>query len=354
MDVVDFNLEDFKKVIGERTYYLIDEGRYQLNETLLINEPNVTLIGIGKVILVKASKADGVYVDEEGEGFKMVNIKIVDNANGNNDNLPPDGPLGNADDDGCCLVVKASNTRIEYCYFDRRNCNYQKFAVFYPGPDHGQEGLPTAFDIHFNVKGELHTGNVFRNNIIRSRISCDNLSFSLQKDGTVENNNIEGMIAVYMCRHVTVHRNYIEGITDGRPLYITLPAEGINISENELITVADNHLIKIAKPVDTENDSDWGKFEQRINYHIHININGSRYKTTEDMLYQIDYPFLNNLTEDVRRGRIFVVDEAEDRKKITEIQKEVEYKQIPIQCENMFVDLLNDPNHRDILTRINN
>ena len=103
---------------------------------------------------------------------------------------------------------------------------------------------------------------------------------------------------------LSVCRNYIQGIKEGRPLHITLPAQDITISENELITKANNHLIKIAKPEPNENTSDWGEFEQRINDHIHININGNRYETTNDMRYQIDYPFLNSLTEDVRRGRM--------------------------------------------------
>ena len=92
------------------------------------------------------------------------------------------------------------------------------------------------------------TRETFLGTTIRSRISCDNLSFSLQQNGRVENNNIEGMIAVYMCRDVTVSRNYIQGISHGRPLYITLPAQNITINGNEMITVAGNHLIRIAKP----------------------------------------------------------------------------------------------------------
>ena len=187
--VQDFNLDQFNRHTRESgRIYFIPAGRYQLNETLFIEEPNVTLIGDGNVTLVKHRDDDGVYVREEGVGFRMLNIKIVDNV-GNNDNLLANGELiseDDVDDNGCCLVVKANNTLIEYCYFDRRNCNAQKFAVYYPGPEHRSEenrNLPTALQIHFN--DGLHTGNVFRNNKIRSRISCDNLSFSLQQNGMV-------------------------------------------------------------------------------------------------------------------------------------------------------------------------
>ena len=158
--------------LRERQIYFIHAGRYQLNR-LFIEEPNVVLIGDGNVTLVKHRDDDGVYVT--GEGFYMLNIKIVDNVD-NNDNLPANGGLINADNEGCCLVVKANNTLIEYCYFDRRNCNAGRFAVFYPGPDHrstpnpGEPALqedqnfPTVLEIHFNDNGQLHTGNVFRNN----------------------------------------------------------------------------------------------------------------------------------------------------------------------------------------------
>ena len=164
--------------LRERQIYFIHAGRYQLNETLFIEEPNVALIGFGDVTLVKHRDDDGVYVREEGVGFYMLNIKIVDNVD-NNDNLPANGELinaDNADNKGCYLVVKANNTLIEYCYFDRRNCNAGRFAVFYPGPDHRStpnpgepalqedQNLPTALEIHFNDNGQLHTGNVFRNN----------------------------------------------------------------------------------------------------------------------------------------------------------------------------------------------
>ena len=315
LGVQAFNLDHFTVDLRERQIYFIHAGRYQLNR-LFIEEPNVTLIGIGNVTLVKHRDDDGVYVREEGVGFRMLNIKIVDNVD-NNDNLPANGELinaDNADNKGSCLVVKANNTLIEYCYFDRRNCNAHEYAVYYPGPDHRptpspgepapnpgepalqeDQNLPTALEIHFN--DGLHTGNVFRNNRIRSRISCDNLSFSLQQNGMVENNNIEGMIAVYMCRDVTVSRNYIQGISDGRPLFITLPAQDITIDGNEMITAGDSHLIKIAKPVPGENDGDWGEFEQRINEQIHIIIKGSRYVTANDMLIDIDYPFLKEVPE---------------------------------------------------------
>ena len=115
--VREFNLEDFTKNIGGRKFYFIEEGIYKLLGPLIINEPNVTLIGTGNVTLVKASKENGVDVSERGEGFFMLNIKIVDNVD-NNDDLPENETLNNADNDGFCLVVKVNNTLIEYCYFD--------------------------------------------------------------------------------------------------------------------------------------------------------------------------------------------------------------------------------------------
>ena len=54
------------------------------------------MIGIGDVTLVKQRDDDGVYVRELGVGFRMLNIKIVDNVD-NNDNLPANEELINAD-----------------------------------------------------------------------------------------------------------------------------------------------------------------------------------------------------------------------------------------------------------------
>ena len=70
-----FNLDHFIVDIRERQIYFIHAGRYQLNETIFIEEPNVTLIGIGNVTLVKHRDDDGVYVREEGVGFRVLNIQ---------------------------------------------------------------------------------------------------------------------------------------------------------------------------------------------------------------------------------------------------------------------------------------
>ena len=70
----------------------------------MINKPNVVLVGIGEVTLIKHKDDDGVYVEEGGEGFRMYNVRIEDTQD---------------EMDGVCLVVKANNTCIQHCYFQR-------------------------------------------------------------------------------------------------------------------------------------------------------------------------------------------------------------------------------------------
>ena len=41
---------------GIRKIFFIDEGKYKLNDEIKINEPNVALVGLGEVTLIKAKK----------------------------------------------------------------------------------------------------------------------------------------------------------------------------------------------------------------------------------------------------------------------------------------------------------
>ena len=122
-----------------------------------------------------------------------------------------------------------------------------------------------------------------------------------------------------------------------------------------MITAADNHLIKIAKP--GENTGDWDTFEQRINEQIHIIIKGSRYVTANHMLIDIDYPFLKKVPERSRIVAIFghaLVDGEhvnERHEGITpgNLEHQPVLHQIPF--DNRFVNLRNAPNFGTILTR---
>ena len=121
-----------------------------------------------------------------------------------------------------------------------------------------------------------------------------------------------------------------------------------------MITVANNHLIKIAEPETGENTIDWDVFKQRINEQIHIIIKGSRYVTANDMLIEIDYSFLKKVPERSRIVAIFGhalvhgehVNEHHDV--ITRGNLEHQPRDF---FKGNFVNLLNEVN---ILTRLNN
>ena len=69
---------------GIKKIFFVKKGTYQLKETLVIDEPNVALVGIGNVTLIKAIDKDGIKVKRSenntggGDGFVMINIRIID------------------------------------------------------------------------------------------------------------------------------------------------------------------------------------------------------------------------------------------------------------------------------------
>ena len=107
-----------------------------------------------------------------------------------------------------------------------------------------------------------------------------------------------------------------------------------------------------------ENTNDWDVFEQRINEQMHIIIRGSRYETTNDMLFEIGYPFLEN----VRRERIDAVfgHALDDGEHVNKRHQPIDRRDLnhqPIAQRHLnhvpdsrFVNLLNAPNYANILT----
>ena len=273
--------------------YFIEAGTYQLNKRLVINEPNVALVGIGDVTLVKAKSADGVYVEEGG--FCMMNIKVIDE--------------GENDTGGSCLVVKASNTLIEHCYFNRRAKN---FSVYYPGPDINTKN--EAIENFYNLEKAFHTGNVFQDNIVRSNenFSHDNLAFCFQNGGRVVNNQIEGKFAFYLCNGYSVARgNYIVNrfnenlIQDSIALFISLPTENITVQENRIISVYGQYPVRIKIQTDNEynpevliiKNGEEISIQEAINTFTRITLNNN--STVENQqIEDIHVDIVGNLGED--------------------------------------------------------
>ncbi|WP_187644974.1 right-handed parallel beta-helix repeat-containing protein [Paenibacillus terrae] len=95
------------------------------------------------------------------------------------------------------------------------------FAVYFAGP----QVTPGADTIAAVEENHLDNENVFENNTVYSDFIGDGLSFSLQKNGKVRNNNVFGsMISFYMCRDSEVWGNLIKdsplsGISYSLPAY---------------------------------------------------------------------------------------------------------------------------------------
>ena len=135
---------------------------------------------------------------------------------------------------GSCLVVEADKTLIEHCFFQRSG---NQFNVYYPGPEHSKETVMIDY-----YKNKLQLDNEFKNNIVLSSHDCDNVSFSLQKNGKVVDNKIQGKLAAYMLKDCNIINNHITNSKggEGLPLFVSLPAENVTIKRNTLISDYEN------------------------------------------------------------------------------------------------------------------
>jgi hypothetical protein len=94
---------------------------------------------------------------------------------------------------------------------------------------------PGAETIAAVEENHLDNENVFENNTVYSDFIGDGLSFSLQRNGKVRNNNVFGsMISFYMCRDSEVLGNLIKD-SPLSGIYYSLPAYNNRIERNIIL-----------------------------------------------------------------------------------------------------------------------
>lgn len=107
------------------------------------------------------------------------------------------------------------------------------FALFVAGASYnvGVDTL-TAYET-----GNLNVGNIVRNCYGTSDWNGDSFSFSLQKYGTISNNNFNGRIAFYMCKYSECNNNKVYD-TVNQGIFIASPCNDNVISGNVIQNTA--------------------------------------------------------------------------------------------------------------------
>lgn len=105
------------------------------------------------------------------------------------------------------------------------------FAVYFAGPYHemGQEPLDKV------EAGELDFNNQVINNEINSSFDGDVLSFSLQKEGNISGNTLNGgLIALFLDRNVTCADNTLNH-PNAQGIFLSLPSYDVMIQNNKIM-----------------------------------------------------------------------------------------------------------------------
>ena len=205
------------------------------------------LIGDGTAVIEKPINNYGIFVNQGADGFCMMNITIKER-----DDSVGDGEI-------ClfpCLEVLASKTRIEFCKFesikmtsDMKKKKLEEPMTVYYTSKHDSKNVVEKF--HSDCV-ELCTQNTFANNTVISPHKHDNFSFSLQKNGSVFRNKINGMLAVFMCKDTVVKENHIT-CTNQHALFLSLPSKGIKIGNNNLESTGEHSTLMIKQQGDNPN-----------------------------------------------------------------------------------------------------
>lgn len=226
--------------------FFLEDGEYFINKVLHIERPGVKIIG-----LTDASK---VHIKQLNLLKDGISVKFADNFEMRNVSVHVEH-----DDKVCFTVASCNNTKVENCYFYG---NSNTFCVYYAGPSTLIEGPNT---IAAYVRNNLDNNNVFRRNVVYSKWSGDNISFSLQNRGLFTFNIIRGgKLAVYMCRNswITCNRIY-DSNTSG--IFVSLPTHYTQIKYNILYECEDSAIT-------VRNQVEHGSFN-KTPYHLLIKDN---------------------------------------------------------------------------------
>ncbi|GFH61517.1 hypothetical protein CTEN210_17993 [Chaetoceros tenuissimus] len=216
----------------------IENGTYLIENTIDIKRP----------IHISGESKENTILQKIGGGSLLLVIRTQDVIV---EKLTLDAYTNDSDDDPIYEafgVFGSNNCTLLDCLIYGSN---HMFAVFFAGP-YVDAGKPTidAFEA-----GDLDSGNVMEGNYVREYSKLDIVSFSLQKNGVVRNNVVEGgVISFFMTRDSECIGNRIENsMTQG--IFVSVPADQNLILNNTVINSAAAR-IKVAIQVDHVVDPD--------------------------------------------------------------------------------------------------
>lgn len=192
----------------------IKNGEYNLNGMININQSDVTLLGEDKnntTLIQTQSNVDSIAV-------LNTNNVVVSDLTINNSTY---GWAG-------FVEANSNNITLKNCIIYGRDSNF--FAVYFAGKNY-----PTAISankIYGIENNDMDINNKMINNTIYSKFDGDGISFSVQKNGLVENNTVIGTrISFYICKDSNViNNNIVNSVSNG--ITISTPSENNTISGN--------------------------------------------------------------------------------------------------------------------------
>lgn len=194
----------------------IKNGTYKLNNMINIDKPGVTLTGENKDF----TKLIQTNIHSDSVGVHKTSNVVVSNLTIDN----------SVNGDAAFSEGNSDNVTLKNCILYGQDKN--NFTVYFAGKDYPNSVSENP------VKGlennDLDNGNIVINNTIYSKFDGDGLSFSAQKNGLVQGNNVYGTkIAVYVCRDSNVINNTIEG-SSSSGIAISIPAQNDIIQGNTI------------------------------------------------------------------------------------------------------------------------
>lgn len=197
---------------GVKNIY-IKNGTYNLNNMININTSDVNLVGEDK----NYTKFIQTQANCDSVGVHNSNNIVVSNLTIDNSTY---GWAGFSEGN-------SNNVTLQECIVYGDNST---FAVYFAGKNYpdGTSNDP----VDGLEKSDMDTNNKMINNTVYSGYWGDGVSFSVQKNGLVENNTVNGTrIAFYVCRDSQVKNNTIRN-SASNGIHISVPSENNVISGN--------------------------------------------------------------------------------------------------------------------------
>lgn len=233
------NLDNLFTIYPNYESYILMPGEYHITRDLVINKPNIKLIG-------KTHDYNHVVIYQDDPER---NSLVLDADNIVIRNISIYNKIGN----GTCLTVQDANySIIENCHFYG---NINDFTIYYAGPSNLIAGQPVLDAYQTN---KLCKFNTFANNCIYTEWTGDAISYSLQSNGIFSNNIVRGgKIAIYMCKNTCVTGNYVYDSTSNG-IFISLPSHNVYVDNNKIMNPLYSGIV-------VRNQVEHGIFDNKLN-----------------------------------------------------------------------------------------